>query len=491
LKTIFLCMDSLNRHYLSPYKPSFVKTPNIDRIFERAVRFENHYCGSLPCMPARREFFTGRLNFLEAPWGSLEPWDASLPRILRDSGIYTHMITDHYHYFEGGGAGYFQAFDSWELERGQEGDVWHPLVRSPEIPEYRGKNRRAYWVNRQFMDSENDLDYPTPRCLERAANFLDNNHGEDSWHIHLEVFDPHEPFVCPKKYLDMYGDDWQGYHFDWPDYAPVTEGEEAVKHIRRRYAGTLTMADFWLGKFLDKMDEYNLWEDTALIFTTDHGHLLGEHGYWAKNYTFVYEELSHIPLCICAPEKEHKSISALTAAIDLMPTILEMHGAAVPESVQGKSLLHLLQGDGAHHDAVLFGYFGQDINMFDGRHTYCRQPIPGSTVYMHTLSTDTRQGFLPKEDLERAELGYFLSYAGNIPQLRIAKKSQKHMNPEEFNPIYDILNDPDQQNPLHDAGLEEELAKKMFELLLRYEAPPCQFSRMGFDYTSPQMNTSE
>ena len=292
MKTIFLLMDSLNRHYLNSYGFDKVKTPNIDRLASRGIVFDSHYAGSLPCMPARRELMTGRLNFLETPWGPVEPWDTCMPVELREQkGTYCHMVTDHYHYFHSGGEAYHTLFDSWELERGQEGDRWHPLVKEPEVPEFKGKNRRAYWVNREFYDREDETQYPTPRCFMRGMEFLENNCREDNWHLHLEVFDPHEPFVCPKKYTDLYGDQWEGeYHFDWPPYQETEEGPEAIEHIRRSYAGVLTMADVWLGKFLDKMDELDLWKDTAVIFTTDHGHLLGEHGYWGKNYMFDYQE---------------------------------------------------------------------------------------------------------------------------------------------------------------------------------------------------------
>jgi arylsulfatase A-like enzyme len=293
MKTIFLMMDSLNRHYINVYGNSAnpvgdrtegrrIPTPNIDRLVGRGTVFDRHYTGSLPCMPARREFMTGRLNFLEAPWGPVEPWDDCLPVELRSQKkTYSHLITDHYHYFHRGGEGYHDLFDSWEFERGQEGDVWHPMVAEPETPKFKGRNRRPYWVNRKNMDIERDEDYPTPRCFMRGMEFLEKNGKEDNWHLHLEVFDPHEPFVAPKKYLDMFNDTWDRYHFDWPQYAAVTEeeGPEAVDHIRKMYAATLSMADTWLGKFLDKMDERDLWKDTALIFSTDHGHLLGEHGY--------------------------------------------------------------------------------------------------------------------------------------------------------------------------------------------------------------------
>lgn len=483
MKTIFIIMDSLNRHYLHAYGDSRIHTPNLDRLVDRGVVFDSHYAGSLPCMPARREMFTGRLNFLEAPWGPIEPWDDCLPVELRQQQkVYCHIITDHYHYFHSGGEAYHTLFDSWEFERGQEGDLWHPLVKEPELPEFRGKNRRAYWVNRKFYDLERDEDYPTPRCFMRAIDFLEHNGREDNWHLHLELFDPHEPFVCPKKYLDMYDDEWNvGYHFDWPDYQAVTEGEDAVTHIWKSYAGVLTMADVWLGKFLDKMDEMDLWKDTVLIFTTDHGHLLGEHGYWAKNYTFDYEELVHIPLIICTPETafSHRRVSALTATMDLMPTILALHGAKAPDQVRGVSLLPLLTEEQRLHDAVLYGYFGKDVNLFDGRYTYCRQPIKGSRVYCHTLMPRGYSGFFDRKQLAEAEYGCFLNYSGGIPQLRIPLTSHRHVDAPEHSLIYDVLQDPEQQFPILDEALEKRLADQMRELLARYDSPECQWERLG------------
>lgn len=483
MKTVFILMDSLNRHYLSAYADTWVKTPNIDRLAAGSTVFDNHCCGSLPCMPARRELMTGRLNFMEAPWGPIEPWDECLPVELRNrKNTYSHMITDHYHYFHSGGEAYHTLFDTWEFQRGQEADVWRPLVKAPAVPEYRGRNRTAYWVNREFYDPEREEDYPTPQCFMRAVEFLQNNHAEDNWHLHLEVFDPHEPFVCPSKYREMYRDTWDGrYYFDWPEYAPVAEEPEAVDHIRRSYAGVLTMADVWLGKLLDKMDELDMWKDTAVVLTTDHGHLLGEHGYWAKNYMQDYRELSHIPLMIYHPDigMRGRRVSALTAAMDLMPTLMDMHGARLPSHVHGKSLLHLLRQDEQHHDAVLYGYFGKDINLYDGRYAYCRQPLENTFAYHHTAMPRGFSGFLDRDSLASAEMGIFLGHTGGIPHYRIKAPSRKHIHPLPFNPIYDLREDPGQEKPIRDTGLEERLGQKMAVLMRRYEAPENEFARVG------------
>ena len=481
MKTIFILMDSLNRHLLSLYGSSGVRTPNLERLARRGIVFENHFCGSMPCMPARREMMTGRLNFLEAPWGPIEPFDDCLPEELRrQRGTYSHLITDHYHYFRTNGEGYHDLFDTWEFLRGQENDGWRPLVRDPKMPDFRGRNTRQSWVNRQWMDLERDEDYPTPQCFMRAMEFLDHNAAADNWHLHLEVFAPHEPFLCPTRYREMYGDTWDNrYHFDWPNYEPVAQEPEAVEHIRKCYAGTLTMVDAWLGRLLDRMDALDVWKDTTVILATDHGHLLGEHGYWAKNYPFDYHELVHIPMIVCTPETagSGRRVRALTATMDLMPTILDLHGATPPPHVHGRSFRHLLSADGPHHDAVLYGYHGKDIGMTDGRYTYGRQPLDGSFLYHYTAMP--RRYFGAREKLAGADVGPFLKHAGGIPVYRVKVPSHKHHGAPDYNPIFDIQADPGQTQPIRDAALEARLAAQMRELLQRYDAPDCQYARVG------------
>lgn len=474
-------MDSLNRHYLNCYQDSWVETPNIDRLAKKSSVFENHYAGSLPCMPARRDILTGRINFLETPWSPLQPYDECYPRELRkQTNTYSHMITDHYHYFELHGMGYHTDFDTWEFRRGQEGDHWHAQVKDPHIPEYRGKNRRQDWINRTRMNSENEEEYSTPQCFMKAIEFLEGNHEEDNWHLHLEVFDPHEPFLCPQKFLDMYDDTWDGrYLFDWPSYKPVDEDKDAIQHIRKRYAATLTMADKWLGKLLDKMDELHAWEDTTIILTTDHGYLAGEHGYWAKNYMFDYKELVHIPLLVYSPKAltNGKRVKALTTTIDIMPTLLELHGAEPSKHVQGKSILHLLEKDEDHHDAVLYGYFGKDVNMTDGMYTYCRQPQDSSIVYHHTAMPVGAVN--NPSSYANAEMGTFLKH--EMPVYRVPVKSSRHHNAPSYHLLYNIEEDPFQQKPIRDSELEEKYVEKLKDLLHRYDAPNCQFTRLGLD----------
>ena len=130
MRLIFVLFDSLNRLALGSYGGG-IETPNFDRLAARGVTFDRNYVGSLPCIPARRDLQTGRANFFHRSWGPMEPYDVSFCDLLRDQGVYTHLVTDHFHYFQDGGTGYHTKYDSWEFIRGQEYDAWKGLAEPP------------------------------------------------------------------------------------------------------------------------------------------------------------------------------------------------------------------------------------------------------------------------------------------------------------------------------------------------------------------------
>jgi arylsulfatase A-like enzyme len=100
MRAIMVMFDSLNRHMLSTYGCDWTITPNFKRLAEKTVTFDASYIGSFPCMPARRELHTGRYNFLHRSWGPIEPYDDSMPEILHENGIYSHLVSDHQHYWK-------------------------------------------------------------------------------------------------------------------------------------------------------------------------------------------------------------------------------------------------------------------------------------------------------------------------------------------------------------------------------------------------------
>jgi Arylsulfatase A and related enzymes len=154
VKAVFVLLDSLNRKALEVYsKKTNIRTPNFKRFQKKCITFDNHFVGSLPCIPARRDLHTGRINFLHRSWGPLEPFDESFPELMKNNGVYSHIITDHHHYFADGGATYHQRYSSWELVRGQAIDRWKAEVK-PDIEDLKKKyhsiqhHRKNYMINR-------------------------------------------------------------------------------------------------------------------------------------------------------------------------------------------------------------------------------------------------------------------------------------------------------------------------------------------------------
>ena len=241
MKCIMVMFDSINRHMLPPYGCDWIKAPNFERLAQRTVVFDRAYVGSMPCMPARREIHTGRYNFLHRSWGPLEPFDDSMPQMLGEAGIYTHLSTDHYHYFEDGGCTYHNRYNTWEFFRGQEGDPWIPQVKDPQIPPTlrprTGARWRQDWINRQHMTRQ-ELQ-PQAQTFSAGLDFIERNATEDNWFLHIETFDPHEPFFSQQKFKDLYKHDYNGPRFDWPPYAKVEETREQIDHCRYEYAAGL------------------------------------------------------------------------------------------------------------------------------------------------------------------------------------------------------------------------------------------------------------
>ncbi|HLZ07869.1 MAG TPA: sulfatase, partial [Chloroflexota bacterium] len=381
-----------------------METPNIARMAERSVRFDNHWVGSLPCMPARREFMTGRHNFLERGWGPLEPFDDVLPNQLRltDPKIFSHLITDHFHYFYLGGEGHNNSFNTWHFERGQEHDSWISRVDLPSFPEAMGVLQKSAQnaLNRYSQQEEHEMS--GPRCIESAIRWLEDNGASDNWFLQLELFDPHEPFYAMQKYLDRYGDTWQGPTYDWPEYGLVKDSPEAIEHVKKCYAALLTMTDHWLGKLFDQLDRQGRWDDTLVVLTTDHGTMLGEHQYWMKSFMPVYNEIARIPLIAHLPDSARAGarVGSLTQTTDLMPTFLDYFGAPLPPHLHGRSLRTAIESDQTVHDSIVYGYFGMALNLTDGRFTYFRNPVEAeSKIHAYTAMPSGNHGFLPREQL--------------------------------------------------------------------------------------------
>ena len=498
MKTVFVLLDSLNRNAMESYGDTSVISHNFKRFAERAITFDNHYVGSLPCIPARRDLHTGRLNFLHRSWGPLEPFDDSFPELLKLNGTYSHIITDHHHYFADGGATYHPRYSSWELVRGQAIDRWKAHVNA-DIDhltlDYHPMqhNRVNNMINRQYMGEEHE--YSGPQTFALGQEFLKKNHTEDNWFLQLECFDPHEPFHAPPRFREMYPTDYNGPILDWPLYKRVNESPEEIAEIRANYAALTTMCDEYFGKILDFFDENNMWQDTCIILTTDHGFLLGEHDWWSKNRMPVFDEISRIPLMVYHPEFAEQSGTrrkSLTQSIDIMPTIMELHDHTIPEDVSGKSLIPLLAEDSPVRSTAMFGYFGAACNITDGTHVYHRYPenLSADGLYEYTLMPTRMTSRFQISDLVGATLTDPFKFTKGAPVMKLKPRTNEEGNPVECQgmsfdntktQLYNLDTDPKQENPITNPEIEAKLVAEMIHHMKCADAPAEMYARFNLE----------
>lgn len=509
MKSVFILFDSLNLRALSCYGGPH-PTPNFDRLANRGIRFTNHYAGSLPCMPARRDLQTGRYNFFHSSWGPMEPYDNSLPQLLhRHRGTHSHLVTDHFHYFEAGGAGYHSRFTTFEYLRGQEYDPWKAEV-VPDTMAYqelydprhydftdsaRGDHRVQHAVNRRY-GIRDAAEYPLVRCVDAALEFVQVNHRTDNWFLQLECFDPHEPFDVPQEYLDRFGVR-EDRVLDWPHYRTVTETPQEVERVRARYAALVSFCDDQLGRVLDAMDRLALWEDTAVILTSDHGYLLGEHAWWAKTIMPNYQEISHVPLLVYHPNHRDSSSegrqvrNCLTSAIDLMPTVLEMYGLPIPGEVCGESLVPRLTEDSATGRVVACGVFGGSCLVTDGRYAYHRFPrcLDSTDLWEYRLHPTHMRADFAVTELAGSELYHDFDFTQGAPVLRIKARDDSRRVPnhdalgfqDRGTRLFDLETDPGENDPCRDEAVERRLSDALREIMQRHDAPPEMYRRFELE----------
>jgi arylsulfatase A-like enzyme len=489
MKAIMVMFDSLNRRFLPPFGCDWIHAPNFERLARQSVIFHNCYAGSMPCMPARRELHTGRYNFLHRSWGPLEPFDDSMPEMLTNAGVYTHFVTDHQHYWEDGGATFHNRFNTYEFFRGQEGDRWKGRVPAPEErfnPRLHDGLRRQDKINRQFM---NDIaDHPQTKTFDAGIEFITTNRDRDNWFVQIECFDPHEPFFSYEQFKAYYKRPYDGPDFDWPDYKRVDEPPEVVQHARDEYSALLSMCDASLGRVLDVMDGEDLWKDTMLIVCTDHGFLLGEHGWWAKMVQPWYDENIHTPLFIWDPRAGAKGVGrrSLVQTVDLAPTLLDFFGLEPTPDMDGRPLRDTIADDRPARQGGLFGGFGAHVSVTDGRHVYMRAPKDeaNAPLFEHTLMpTHMRWRFTP-EELAGTELIAPLPFSKGAPVLRIAGQQIRQANSFQFGTLlFDLETDPGQEHPLIDDALELRMIELMLNLMRANHAPGSQYERLGLPAT--------
>lgn len=485
MRTIVVLMDTLRRDHLSCYNPdTSCLTPRISEFARDCCRFDSHYVGSMPCIPARRDLFCGRYNFLERSWGPIEIEDTTLPRVLFEQGrVRSHMITDHAHYFRIGGENYCQQFNTYEFFRGQESDPLVSLIDDPWQPErYFGVVKRQYQCNRTRIQREED--FSSVKCFEAGRRWIDENGGAKDFFLMVETFDPHEPFNVPKSYLDLYERDYDGPFFELPTYHKRDEEtDEAMAHLRNSYQALITMTDRHFGEFIDRLKSAGMYDDSLIILTTDHGYCFGEREFIGKNYMPLYNEIAQIPLLVHFPGGRFagEARDELTQNIDLMPTLLDYQGVEAPTSVMGHSIRAVAERNEPIHDYALYGTFGCAVNVCDGHYTYMRGGRDQSQCFEYTTSLTTIRNWLGKGRGDEIESGRYLEHVP-YPVYRVPSGPWALMSDDTYaneDHLFDVQNDPGQTHEVTDEGVLARMEALLVRALHENEAPVEQYVRLG------------
>jgi uncharacterized sulfatase len=408
LNVLFIAVDDMNCD-LACYGSPLVKSPNIDRLARMGVKFDRAYCQFPLCSPSRSSLMTGlrpgttRVFNLQYHFRTGLPDVVTLPQMFMNNGYYAARVGKLYHY-------------------GNPGDIGTSGLDDP--PSWN------HFVNPAGRDKtvlETDIiNYTPKRGLGSAMSFLSDKQGKDEEHTDGKVaietiklleqqkdkpfflaagfYKPHTPYVAPSRYFDLYPMEKIQLPSEpadhvksvpkpalastapWPLFGVTTE---QARECKQAYYAAISFVDAQIGKLLDTMDRLKLWENTVVVFWSDHGYHLGEHGLWMKQSLF--EESAHVPMIIIAPgAKGNGKVCARTVEfVDLYPTLADLAGLTPPKNLEGASLKPLLEDPAKPWDRPAFtqvqrGAFpGYSVRTERWRYTEWDDARQGAQLYDH------------------------------------------------------------------------------------------------------------
>ena len=365
MNVIMIMSDSMRYDHVGCNGSEWIRTPNLDTFAARATVFENAYCGSFPTIPNRTDIYTGTWTFPRRGWGPLLPEDRTLPAFLGANGFRTAFVFDTPHINK---ANMIRDWQQFEWIRGQEADrisiagdsdgsTMHPtrpMVLDPDKNHHKIRSQSySNTLHRRF-----ESDYSSLKTFSAAEKWLEYNYDKGDFFLSIDAFDPHEPWDPPFWYADMYDPDYNDdpvvtipYYQYCDHWTP-----EQIRHTRALYAGEVTMVDRAFGAFLSKVESMGLLDETIIIFMSDHGHLLGEHGRFGKSNRDrkvlgandnryaegewpLYREVSQINMMIAIPGAEGQRRDEMAQPVDIFPTVCDFLGVEQPSQLEGASLM--------------------------------------------------------------------------------------------------------------------------------------------------------
>ena len=366
---LFISVDDMNND-LGCYGHPFVKSPNIDRIASQGIAFSNAYCQFPLSSPSRSSLLTGlrpdrtRVFDLTYHFRQDLPDVVTLPQMFRNNGYYVARVGKMYHYGNPGdiGTNGLDDRDSW-TER------FNPAGRDKTTLELdvinytpkRGLGSAMAW----YSDEEGkDAEHTDGKVADEAIRLM-GKHKNEAFFIAAGFYKPHCPWITPGIYFDMYNlgqmklpeiseETPRAYPAPalastnpWP-YFGITASQ--ALDCKLAYYAAISFVDAQIGKLINALDSLGLADNTIIVFWSDHGYHLGEHGLWFKQSCF--EESAKCPLIISAPglKKAGQICRKTVELVDIYPTLADLTGLEPPDNLEGFSLNRLLENPGSKWD---------------------------------------------------------------------------------------------------------------------------------------------
>ncbi len=354
---IVICIDSLRADCVGPDKTmSFVRTPHIDRLASQSVMFDRCYAEGLPTIQVRRCFFTGHRSY---PWGQAVPdeglqpagpgWhpisheEDTLAEMLHDAGCLTALVSDTYHMFKPT-MNFNRGFLSWEFVRGQENDPWRsgpidaidmtPYAPDGEASPAHHPTLAQYLLNALEWRSEEE--WPCAQVFRKAADWLTHNYRQGPFLLWVDSFTPHELWDPPPGYADYYCPARPGvkdiiypqaYHRQPRGRGEIPLSPEEAERCKALYLGFVTFMDRWVGHLLETAENLGLFDNTIIMFITDHGTELMDKDRFGKGADRLHPYNTRVPWFILMPDGPRgKRCDAWVQNLDFTPTLMSLLG---------------------------------------------------------------------------------------------------------------------------------------------------------------------
>ncbi len=446
---LFLICDDLNCD-LGCYGHSMVQSPNIDRLAARGLRFERAYCQYPLCGPSRASFMSGLYPDQTLIHKNAIRIRERLPNVLtmsqlfRRHGYTATRVGKIYHYNvpkDIGNDGHDDP-DSWDFKvnpRGRDKDD-EPKIFSLKPGSFGGT---LSWLAADGTDNEQTDGIAATEAIKVLKRHAQN---KVPFFLAVGLYRPHTPYVAPKRYFDLYPPDKitvprlpDGYLETLPKPArqSITRKKEQVnlsddlaRQAIQAYYASITFADAQIGRILDALDRLELDDNTIVLFTSDHGYHMGEHGHWQK--TTLFENAAHVPLIISAPGMQTAGQSTTCAAemIDFYPTLAQLCGLPVPANLSGISLSPTFQDTAATPRKSALTQYATGYSIRTPRYRYTEwgpDGRDGAELYDHRSD--------PKESVNLASQPTAARIVAELSNLLRRRVSEAHRVPQGLKQI--------------------------------------------------------